>query len=33
MNKMKKVSPHSLDGDMGWQLRDAYSEAMSEFER
>ena len=32
MEKMKKVSPHSLEGDLGWQLRDAYSDAMREFE-
>ena len=27
---MKQVSPHSLDGDLGWHLRDAYAEAMED---
>ena len=33
MEKLKKVSPHSLEGDTGWQLRDAYKDAFDEFER
>ena len=33
MLKMKNVSPHSLEGDLGWQLRDTYSEAMAELDR
>ena len=31
MQKMKKVSSHSLEGDSGWQIRDAFAEAMAEF--
>ena len=33
MQKMKKVSAHSLEGDKGWQLRDAYAEAMADLDR
>ena len=33
MQKLKKVSPHCLEGDLGWQLRDAYAEATQEFDR
>ena len=33
MNKMKIVSPHSLEGDLGWHLRDAFSEAMKDLNR
>ena len=33
MEKLKKVSPHSMEGDTGWQLRDAYKEAYDEFDR
>ena len=33
MNKMKAVSPHSLTGDLGWHLRDAYSDTISELDR
>jgi dynein heavy chain len=33
MEKMKHVSPHSLDGDAGWQIRDLYSECMKELDK
>ena len=33
MNKIKKVSPHSLEGDLGWQMRDAYREAWEDFNK
>ncbi|CAH1797693.1 unnamed protein product [Owenia fusiformis] len=33
MEKMKRVSPHSLEGDSGWQLRDQYNEAMQDFKK
>ena len=33
MNKMKAVSPHSLTGDLGWHLRDAYSDTVSDLDR
>ena len=33
MEKLRRVSPHSLEGDLGWQLRDAYSETIEEFQR
>ncbi|XP_069115919.1 uncharacterized protein [Argopecten irradians] len=26
MEKMKRVSPHSLEGDSGWQMRDLYND-------
>ncbi|KAL5020323.1 hypothetical protein ScPMuIL_003215 [Solemya velum] len=32
MNKLKRVSPHSMEGDSGWQMRDAYNECMHELE-
>ncbi|XP_033103095.1 dynein heavy chain 9, axonemal-like [Anneissia japonica] len=31
MEKLKRVSPHSLEGDTGWHLRDQFAEAMKEF--
>ncbi|XP_078672103.1 uncharacterized protein LOC144911712 isoform X1 [Branchiostoma floridae x Branchiostoma belcheri] len=33
MEKFRRVSPHSLEGDAGWQMRDAYKDAMKEFQR
>ncbi|XP_064650622.1 uncharacterized protein LOC135502065 isoform X3 [Lineus longissimus] len=33
MEKMKKISPHSLEGDQGWQVRDQYAEAMHDIEQ
>ena len=33
MSKMKKVSPLSLEGDKGWQLREAYMDCMKDFEQ
>ena len=33
MMKMRTVSPHSLQGDLGWHLREAYTEAIEEVER
>ena len=30
---MRKVSPHSLEGDNGWQMRDTYAETMAEFDK
>ncbi|XP_071959570.1 uncharacterized protein [Antedon mediterranea] len=31
MEKLKRISPHSLEGDTGWHLRDQFAEAMKEF--
>ncbi|XP_064599567.1 LOW QUALITY PROTEIN: uncharacterized protein LOC135466077 [Liolophura sinensis] len=28
MEKMRKVSPHSLEGERGWQMRDAYDDIL-----
>ena len=28
MEKLKRVSPHSLEGDDGWQMRDHYNECI-----
>ncbi|ELU01785.1 hypothetical protein CAPTEDRAFT_107782 [Capitella teleta] len=33
MKKMKKVSPQSLEGESGWQLREAYADAMKDMEK
>ncbi|KAJ1184768.1 hypothetical protein NDU88_001571 [Pleurodeles waltl] len=33
MTKLKMVSPVSLDGDLGWKLRNIYTETVEEFER
>lgn len=30
MEKLKRVSPHSLEGDAGWQMRDNYNEVIRE---
>ncbi|KAL3885754.1 hypothetical protein ACJMK2_025795 [Sinanodonta woodiana] len=30
MEKLRRVSPHSLEGDAGWQMRDSYNECMKE---
>ncbi|XP_053409232.1 uncharacterized protein LOC123561373 isoform X4 [Mercenaria mercenaria] len=32
MEKMKRVSPHSLEGDEGWQMRDNYMEVFRDLE-
>ncbi|XP_052258855.1 uncharacterized protein LOC127863384 isoform X2 [Dreissena polymorpha] len=32
MEKMKRVSPHSLDGDAGWQMKTNYQEVYKELE-
>ena len=28
MEKLKRISPHSLEGDQGWQMRDQYNDCM-----
>ncbi|XP_070202269.1 uncharacterized protein [Littorina saxatilis] len=33
MEKMRKVSPHSLDGDSGWGMRDTYSELVKDLDK
>lgn len=33
MDKMKQVSPHSLEGDTGWQMRDMYSECIKDLDK
>lgn len=32
MEKLKRVSPHSLEGDNGWQMKDAYQECIKVLE-
>lgn len=32
MEKLKRVSPHSLEGDEGWQMKDAYQECIKVLE-
>ncbi|GFO25145.1 dynein beta chain, ciliary-like, partial [Plakobranchus ocellatus] len=32
MEKMRQVSPHSLEGDQGYQMRETYTEVMGELE-
>ncbi|KAK6172547.1 hypothetical protein SNE40_016179 [Patella caerulea] len=32
MEKLRQVSPHSLEGDTGWQMRDTYNGCQSELE-
>lgn len=32
MEKMKRVSPHSLEGDAGWQMRDNFNEVYKELD-
>ena len=33
MDKMKAISPHSLNGDLGWHLRDCYNSAMNDLDK
>lgn len=33
MEKLRQVSPHSLEGDAGWQMRDLYSDCMKELDK
>ncbi|XP_076457719.1 uncharacterized protein LOC143291635 isoform X3 [Babylonia areolata] len=33
MEKMRQVSPHSLEGDRGWQMRDFYSDLMKDLDK
>ena len=33
MEKMRQVSPHSLEGDAGWQMRDTYSDCMKDLDK
>ncbi|KAH9514965.1 hypothetical protein Btru_021540, partial [Bulinus truncatus] len=33
MKKMKQVSPHSLEGDTGWHMRDLYTDIMKDLDR
>ena len=33
MEKMRQVSPHSLEGDSGWQMRDTYSDCMKDLDK
>ncbi|KAK7479591.1 hypothetical protein BaRGS_00029140 [Batillaria attramentaria] len=33
MEKMRHVSPHSLEGDAGWQMRDTYAECMKDLDK
>ena len=32
MEKLKRVSPHSLDGDAGWHLRDIFNDTMNDLD-
>lgn len=32
MEKLKRVSPHSLEGDNGWQMKDTYQECIKVLE-
>ncbi|XP_033641711.1 dynein beta chain, flagellar outer arm-like [Asterias rubens] len=32
MEKLKRISPHSLEGDAGWHLRDIFADTMKDFE-
>jgi hypothetical protein len=32
MDKMKRVSPHSMDGDAGWQMKENYMEVLRDLE-
>jgi len=33
MEKLKKIAPQLLEGDIGWQLRDMYTECLSDFDK
>eukprot|EP00057_Strongylocentrotus_purpuratus_P006394 XP_011660868.1 PREDICTED: dynein beta chain, flagellar outer arm [Strongylocentrotus purpuratus] len=33
MAKLKRVSPHSLDGDAGWHLRDIFNDSMTDLDK
>ena len=32
MEKLRRISPHSLEGDAGWHLRDIYADTLKDFE-
>ena len=33
MSKVRRVCSHALEDDVGWMLRDAYTEVMNELEK
>ena len=33
MEKLKRISPHSLDGDAGWHLRDIFADTVKDFDK
>ena len=33
MSKVRRACPHALESDVGWQLRDAYTEVMNDLEK
>jgi len=33
MYKVRRACPHALESDVGWHLRDAYTEVMNELEK